>query len=208
MQRVVQASAAIVRERPWTVLMMYLVASAPLYFVVSRMALYTPFAIGPTAVDAWIPLLPWTAFPYLTYFLLLPSIVWFGTGRPGLDRVFLTGMACIFCNLSVNVLLPTEVSPRLGPEVAPGTLLALILAQDGTLCALPSGHVSLPVALAVSARAVGWRVWPVYAVWAAVLFVCTLTTGQHYSPDPVAGALFGFGVAVMAGSWLDRHLPA
>lgn len=106
-------------------------------------------------------------------------------------------------NAIVYILFPTALAARTPAPL--GTLLAAIQAMDTTLCALPSGHVSLPTALAASAWVAaadhgGYRRWwrwvaTVFGVWAVLLGASTLLTRQHYAVDALAGAVFGAAVA-------------
>lgn len=182
---------AFAHRRPWGWLLGYLVVTAALYQLAIRVPLYPAIIVAPTPLDALIPLVPWTAAPYLTYFALMPSFVWLARAHPERGALLVAAGLVVVGNLSLNILVPTELAHPLTPERAGGWLLERIVAGDTPRAALPSGHLALPLSLAVLAfrRGVSGR-W-VYVPWTMVMGVCILTTKQHYVPDAVGALAWG-----------------
>ena len=180
--------------------------AATLYAAAAHNPLVEPVVVAPSAFDAAVPFLPWAAWPYVTYLLLLPSLVLLALRLPAFERVVATAMSTALANAMVYLVWPTRLDVR--TEAPGGTLLALIQQLDTTLCAIPSGHVSLPMAITTAAlvvsrdvRGVAARRWLMvssgFLVWTIVLAASTLLTKQHYLIDAVAGAMFGLLMGIM-----------
>jgi len=197
-RRALEAAIAWTTSHPWAWLAGYEVVTAALYQWVIRWPLYAPLRVEATAIDRVVPLVPATAWLYLSYFLLMPSFVWLLRRRPDRGGWLMAAGLVVVGNLAINVAVPTEIAEPLRSEDAGGWLLATIIAGDGPRAALPSGHVTLPVALAVLSFAgrMSWR-W-LYAAWAAMLGVVILTTKQHHFPDAIGGLVWGVVGAVLA----------
>lgn len=172
-------------------LLAYLVVTGALYQTAIRLPLYEPWLIAPTALDRHIPLVPWTAWPYMTYFALMPSFVVLARRHPERGALLMAAGLAVVGNLCVNHLAPTALAEPLALADAGDGLLARIVAGDTPRAALPSGHVALPVALAVLAfrgrLAARW----LYVPWAAMMAVVVLTTKQHVVADVAAGLAWG-----------------
>jgi membrane-associated phospholipid phosphatase len=193
-----------VREHPWRVLAASALLLAPLYGLASRPSFFRPYVIAAGAIDARVPLVPAAVIPYLTYFLLLPALV-LGTRRlAAFPRVFLAALACWTVNVALYFVCPTRLASR--PAAPAGTLLAILQRFDTPLCALPSGHVALPMAIAVAAllaarggaSARAWRrTAAVFFAWTLLLAASAWLTGQHYLVDLLAGFALGAVVALV-----------
>lgn len=192
------------KNHPWFFLAIHGVVSAALYSIAAHAPLGDPVVIGPGAVDGWIPFQPWAAWLYATYLLVLPAVVFAAGTLPGFWRVLLAGVSAALANALVYLAWPTKLDVR--TDAPAGTLLALIQRLDTTWCALPSGHVSLPMAIAVAsflaasqtrdATRQRWhRLSVCFFLWTIVLAASTLLTRQHYAVDAAAGAVFGAIVA-------------
>lgn len=194
-----------VQRYAWWLLAAHGLTAAALYTLAAHYPIREPWTVPPSTLDARIPMITGFAWVYATYVLLLPVLVLFARRRPGFARVFVTGMACALTNALVYILFPTSLAERV--DAPAGTLLAGIQALDTTLCALPSGHVALPVSLTAAAalQVRGDRAWAgwacVLAVWTVLLAASTLFTRQHYLVDVAAGAAFGMTVA-LAAAWI------
>jgi fatty acid desaturase len=190
------------RRHPWRVLAAYALLVGPLYALAARSPLLTPRVILPGALDRSIPLVPAATLPYLTYFLLLPALILLARRRPGFPRVFAAALACGTVNVVLYLAFPTRLAAR--PVAPAGSWLAILQRLDSPLCALPSGHVALPMAIAVaallaahrSASAGAWRrTAGLYFGWTLLLAAAALLTGQHYAVDLLAGVALGTVVA-------------
>jgi fatty acid desaturase/membrane-associated phospholipid phosphatase len=186
---------------------------SPLYALAARSPFVTPWVIAPASWDARIPLVPAAAIFYLTYFLLLPALIYHARRRPELPRVFATALVCGTLNVALYLAIPTRLAAR--PAAPAGTLLAILQRLDTPLCALPSGHVALPMSIAMAsllaargARAQAWRrTAAAFFTWTLLLAAAALLTGQHYFVDILAGLGLGTVVAVaMLGVTAKRPL--
>lgn len=186
-----QAFVTWAHRHPWWWLGLYLVGTAALYQFAIRVHLHGPIAIHPSALDEAIPVVPWSAWIYATYFLLMPSFVVLTRAHPERGRLLVTAGLCVVGNLTLNILIPTELAAPLTPETAGGGLLGQIVSGDTPRAALPSGHVALPLALAILA----WRhrlpYGAVYIPWLAAMSIVVLTTKQHYLVDVIGGLAWG-----------------
>lgn len=191
------------QRHPWWWLLAYLLVTAALYQLALRAPLYQPFIVEPSALDRLIPVVPWTAGPYLTYFLLMPSWVWLVRHHPERGRWLMAAGLVVLGNLLINNLVPTELAEPLRSSEVAGTLLATIIEGDAPRAVIPSGHLALPLALAIlSRRARVAHAW-IYVPWAAMMAVVILTTHQHYVIDAL-GALVWGGLAPLLTMRLCR----
>ena len=188
-----------------------------LYTLATRAPYRPPIAIEPSPIDGFIPLVPAAAFVYASYFLLLPALIATARRAPCFGDVFAVALGCGLGNVVLYNLVPTRIAARIAaPD---GSLLALIQQMDTTLCAIPSGHVSLAAAIAtaalLAARRHGdkttsrfwYRVAGAFAVWTVALAASTLLTKQHVVVDVVAGLTFGMGVALVGILMLRADVP-
>ncbi|MEP6692517.1 MAG: fatty acid desaturase [Gemmatimonadaceae bacterium] len=190
-----------VGRNPWRALFIATPFATAFYGLATRAPFRTPLAIHPTAFDAWLPLSPWTAWPYLSYYVLPLALIVLARRLGGFGRVLLAAFGSTAACIVINNVMPTRlVAP---PAAPPGSLLALLQWADTPLGAMPSGHVALPVAIAagcaLAARGGDGRAWrrlaAVYAAWSIILAAAALLTKQHYLPDVIAGVVVGIVVA-------------
>lgn len=204
-------AVALVGRHPWRFFGVYLLVTTALYQLALRAPWREPLVVPALSWDAAVPLLPWTAWPYGTYFALMPTWVVLSARRPALERgrLLLAAGLVLIGNLTIHNLVPTEVGRVLGASEAGGGLLSAIVTADTPRAALPSAHVSLPVTLAVlSFRAGLGRRWTgLFTAWAVMLSIVVLTTRQHVLLDALAGMTYGVVGATLAWSWLrpDDH---
>jgi membrane-associated phospholipid phosphatase len=200
---------AFIRHHPWITVAVSGTLAGTMYTVAAHAPLAEPIVISPAAIDARVPFLPWAAWLYATYLLVLPTLVLLASRLAAFERVLTAAMTTALSNAAIYIAWPTRLDMR--TEAPAGTLLALIQQLDTTLCALPSGHVSLPMAITTAALLVSLGVnrpaarrWQLlstaFFVWTIVLAVSTLLTRQHYVVDAAAGAAFGvlMGIFVAA----------
>jgi fatty acid desaturase len=186
-----------------------------LYSLAIHMPWRTPLPIAAGPVDAWMPFVPAAAYIYATYYVLLPALIVLAGRRRGFVTVYAATMGAGLANVLACILVPTTLSER--PDAPSGSLLSVIQALDTPLAALPSGHVVLPCAIAVSAWLVSrtnleaadrrfWRLMAaVFVAWTLLLAVAALLTKQHVALDVAAGLLVG-GTAVLSLMWARRAL--
>ncbi len=186
---------AVPPSRPWLVLAIYLTVTGIFYGFVTHYPLAPIESIKPGQLDGGIPHLSFTVPLYLSYLLVMPALVAVGRDRVYLLPAFFAGalatIVCLFCHL----FHPSEV---VRPEVADGWL-AWLYRIDSPLAASPSGHVALPIAIAVALAGLRERISVLFIVWSGVLAVTVLTTGQHVVVDVGSGIAVGLtaGIATL-----------
>lgn len=192
----------------WLWLALYLAATGYAYSWVTRNPWREPWPIPTLSIDASFVMQPAWAIVYATYILLLPVLLYLRYGKPGFFRVLAAGILTQIGQLCIYGLFPTRIS--LVEAAPPGTLLSLIQALDTQLAAFPSGHVSMPMSLAVAAwiemrknhliaalspDTKAWlRTAWLYFVWTVLLALSTLFTKQHGWIDVWGGLIFGTAI--------------
>lgn len=200
---------ALLKRHPWIAISVSGTLAGAVYAAAAHNPLTEPVVIPPSAFDAWVPFVPWMAWPYATYLLLLPTLVLLTSRLAGFERVITAAMSTALANAAVYLIWPTSLDVR--TEAPAGTLLALIQQLDTTLCAIPSGHVSLPMAITTAALVVStdaggtaarrWRqVSCAFFWWTMLLAASTLLTKQHYVIDAATGAAFGLVVGIIVAT--------
>lgn len=154
------------------------------------------FGIG---LDQAIPLIPWTLTVYASLYVLtlLGSLL--------VDRTtFVRGLKTLLLVAAVSF-----ISFMLFPSAYPRPSLADVdsvfrptlewyYSNDPPLNTFPSLHVATAAVLAWMLRGVGrWQLW---ACWAFLIALSTLTTKQHFIADVVGGVV----VAAAAVAWVEQ----
>jgi fatty acid desaturase len=173
--------------RPWLLLAACLVVTGALYFFVTHLPLGPVTVVPAGALDRAVPLLPGTVPLYLSYLFAMPALVLLGRGRTWLLPAFFAGALAAGVCLVCHLLHPTAVA---WPP-AHDSWIAWLQRIDTPLAASPSGHVALPVAIAIVLLALRRRVGMLFAAWSALLMVTVLTTGQHRAADVAWGSAIG-----------------
>ena len=186
--------------------LIYTLLTGILYYHASNHPLYDPFVINKLAVDHMIPLIHQSVYVYFSYYFLLPVLILISRDKPGFSPVFYIAMACGLINVVIYNIFPTRLFERiLAPD---NTMLAYLQAKDSILCALPSGHVALPMSIALAAFMVScqkrladitlfWRKISVgYVIWFFLLALSTLFTKQHYFLDVLSGVVYSAVIVV------------
>lgn len=174
----------------WRWLAIYVTVSGALYFWVTHAPMAPVALLRPGPYDAFVPHVPASVPLYLSYALVMPSIVWFGRRSDWLLPAFFAGALAAGLCLVSHLFWPTAV---IRPPVATGWL-AWLYRIDTPLAASPCGHVALPVAVTVVLALLRVRAARYYAAWSVVLALTVLTTGQHLVTDMLVGAALGIGV--------------
>ncbi len=159
-----------------------------------------------TALDAYIPLVPAFAIPYL---LFLPYwVVAFLIAAWKMDdrmfRAFMVGsISAVGIATLVYFVFPTYTARRpVDTRQWGASLLKLIYNNDNVFNAFPSGHVLYTTLIALFGST--WRPnWNSVLNGSVVLVVlATLLTGQHHLVDPVGGIALGWG-GYRFGLWAE-----
>lgn len=174
-------------SRPWLLLVAYLIVTGAFYRFVTHVPLGPVAVVPASALDRATPVLPATVPLYLTYLLVMPVLVWLGRGRTWLLSAFFAGALATGLCLVCHLLHPTAV---VWPPAESGWI-AWLQRLDSPFAASPSGHVALPVAIAIVLLALRRRSALLFVAWSALLVATVLTTGQHRAADVAWGSLVG-----------------
>ena len=176
-----------------------------------------PHVLPLTAFDRAVPFVPWTVWLYgsitwacLLAWLTLPSR---SDGARLLTAIGLASLTCAAVFLLVPTSFPRELYPLLELEGATAREMTRLRAADSPSNCLPSLHVALAWAIALTwsdgfatnetkpALRVATR--GLALTWALMIGVTTLTTKQHFVVDVPTGAAVGLGAW-----WAARKLIA
>jgi membrane-associated phospholipid phosphatase len=154
-----------------------------------------------TSFDAGIPVWPWTAWVYISPYILGPLLV-ASCPRPLFVRLMARASVTLGISLVLFALVPTVVERPdifgLDPVLSVRLLHDIYAVDTPPRNAAPSGHVCVSILLAWCA----WRIRP--ATWwraattsyAVAVALSILPTGQHHVVDLVTGATLAGGVLV------------
>ncbi len=177
-------------------------AQCLVYFVLNHYTVIPARPLPLTAVDRWVPFLPWTLWPYLA--LLVAPVA---LALPIRDRdIFRRGLRAYLIAMGLTFLIflvcPTYYVRHELPldNVVHAAVHHWLITVDSPLCCFPSGHVVAPAVLCWSY----WRDGRPLGGWALALFpvlaLSILTTKQHYVWDLLGAFLVaGFGLGVARG---------
>jgi hypothetical protein len=191
------------RREKLLVSVLILSAVAAAFVVTARYASARSLAEPPwlvTPVDRAIPLVPWTVWIYVSWYVAPFSLLF--NGLREVRRVSVAVLVGFVTCVTAYAVFPIAiVRPPVPP--APGAslaLLRLLYAVDAPVNVLPSFHavVSLVVVDAMRARGLG----TVATLWALAVCVSCVTTGQHHILDVVAGLAVGAGAIRLSNATL------
>lgn len=158
------------------------------YFGTGHIPSLKAHRVPATALDHAVPLLPWTAYGYVSlYPLLVANLVYF-VPRPRALRPLLQAMTLANTLGGLVFVTYRTTVPRPPLPISRGSwLLGRIWQVDPPHNAVPSLHTTYSVLIAL----VHWR-WhsPYRAIvlpWCGLIIATTLTTKQHQVVDVVAG---------------------
>lgn len=174
-----------------------------LYMLTGRVHLGEPVLLPAWVVDRRIPFLSWTVWIYHTQFLFLLFTVWVLERAAIISRTFYRMAAASLISFIVFFVYPTTL-PR--PELIAGPFtrpaFTLLYSIDPPTNCLPSLHVALACLAALAVAEEKRRAGGLALVWAALISVSTLTTGQHVLIDVLAGlAVAGICRMLPDGLW-------
>jgi membrane-associated phospholipid phosphatase len=152
-----------------------------------------PSATLATSWDRFVPFVPWTVWPYLTFDLLYCASLFFNTSKEELDRHGLRLLAAQAICVAAFVAFPMRYAfvrpPTYGIN---GALFRLIDVFDRPFNQAPSLHIANLVIVWACLMRHARGLWS-FAVhgWMILIGVSTLTTYQHHLVDVPSGALVG-----------------
>jgi membrane-associated phospholipid phosphatase len=178
-----------------------------LYALSARLTHGEPTRLVESAIDSWIPFLPWTIWIYISDYPLLMLAILLPGDRRRSEAAYGLLLAALI-GFVIFTLWPTSII-RSSPSFAglTGLLWKLVYAIDTTTNACPSLHVANTC---IAGRALygeggAWRL--IAPVWAGAVILSTLTTKQHYFIDVPAGALVGIAcIAITRFGFTYREL--
>lgn len=173
----------------------YAVAYSILYLLPNLRPPIAPSMLPLSALDHWVPFLPWTFAIYVSDYIMILSVILLITQVDEFNsfarQVF---GVLLFCGV-IFLFFPTTYPRPVYPEVA-NPLVSFAMNLVGTFdtpnnC-FPSHHVAVTSIGAWCVRNRP-RLLKLYSFWAVAIFLSTLTTKQHYAVD----ILGGLGVAAV-----------
>ena len=192
------------KRLPW---LLALLAVQFLYFPINRgmqggVVLDTPW-------DAYIPLWPIWAIPYLSSILWWQGCFLWATCK--MDdkryRAFIVGtIAVMLTSYVVYILYPTYVvRPVVQGDTWSAGLIRLIYSNDRLNNAFPSGHTYTTMLIVFF-----WWDWRprlrwIWAAIAIIILLSTLFTAQHNLPDPVGGIVWAWMGYHFGMWWAERR---
>ena len=171
-----------------------------LYLVPNHLQLFPPRPLWWTAVDAWVPFLPWTVWIYFSDYLLVAVAFMLQNTWPEVWRYVKTYFALLVVGAVIHLTWPTvfprDAFPVDGASISARALATLRGVDAATSC-LPSMHEAGSYLAAFSL----WRHRPAlfggFLLWATAIAVSTLTTKQHYVVDLFAGLFLAMALALV-----------
>lgn len=165
-----------------------------------------------TAVDAWVPLLPWFVWIYLSPYVVAPVLV-VKAGGTVFRRLVRRGVIVIALQLAIFFVLPTIVErPSLlidaSSSLSERTLAWVYGVDTPARNAAPSGHVSMYFVLAWAASQSLGRLGLLAWVHFALVAVSIVLTKQHHVVDLVSGLALGAAVLAGVALWERGASPA
>ena len=185
--------------RKWTLVCGIAIPAAVIYVVINRWnssperAIY--FSIRPLDVVPWV-YQPWTSIPYSIGGILSVLAPFAGSrSRSDVTRAVCGFGLLLGISFLVYAFLPVTMErPDYSEQAVGSVVMRWIVAIDAPANCLPSLHTGFAVACAALVSRYRWPRFMVALFWvnAVVVMITTITTGQHYVVDLVAGVVAAF----------------
>ncbi len=177
-----------------------MVVAMSIYFLIANDG-RTDVMSTKTAVDAWVPLVPWFVWIYLSPYVVAPILV-VNAGGTVFRRLARRGVIVIALQLAIFFFLPTVVDrPTLlidaTSSLSERTLAWVYGVDTPSRNAAPSGQVSMYFVLAWAASQSLGRLGPLAWVHFSLVAISIVLTKQHHVIDLVTG--FALGALVLGG---------
>ncbi len=162
-----------------------------------------------TALDAYIPLVPIFAIPYLLFlpYWVMAFLVAAWKMDDRMFRAFMIGSigAASIATLIYFVFPTYTARPLIDASGWSASLLNLIYSNDNVFNAFPSGHALYTTLIALFGST--WQPkWSFILNGSVILVIlATLLTGQHHLVDPVGGIALGWA-GYRFGLWSEYGL--
>jgi hypothetical protein len=196
------------RCRPWhnaQVVLPLGVVQTSGYLWLNHVPLGPSHTLPMTAIDGWIPLWPWTVWPYLALVASEVVLPLFVRRREVFRRLLVAYALAMTTAFSFYLFWPTSYPRGSAPTDASWHSAAYrwLVAVDRPECCFPSGHIIVP---ALGCWAL-WRDGRRCGTWLLAAFaLCApsvLTTKQHYLWD-VFGGLAVAALSLAAARWICK----
>ncbi|MBC5830693.1 phosphatase PAP2 family protein [Vibrio metschnikovii] len=135
-------------------------------------------------------------------YLILGLLAW-GLDRNHGSQFFIIGMAAFAIELPIYWVVKNAVQRRRPQDYSP-CFTASITPSDRY--SLPSGHTAAAFLMATLIGQFYPSLYPAALIWAGLIGSSRIVLGVHFFTDVVAGALLGYGSAVIAMIILEGAL--
>lgn len=160
------------------------------YGFTNRFPVFTPRLLPATFIDDWMGFHPWTAWIYISDYVLifLPAILM--TDMGSLKRLLKAFFVNFVIHFPLFFLFPTTMTrPALDNDNLTNTVFNLVRMMDTPVNCFPSQHVSLCFVVAMGFWNYKRRLSEAMFIWATLISLSTLTTKQHYFWDVLGGLM-------------------
>jgi membrane-associated phospholipid phosphatase len=173
----------------------FFIACSVIYSLINEWAFHSPrtrYFRGPRGDFPGV-IQPWTAVVYVFGGYAAPHLPFFyNWAWPRLRFVLLSYGLSSLLMFAVFLVVPVGMHrpPYAGESFGERLMLAVFAADRETNC-FPSGHAMFAILSAILVAHGGAPRWARVGAWTLAVAICitTVTTGQHYYQDVVAGAL-------------------
>lgn len=159
-----------------------------------------------TDLDAYIPIVPEFAVPYLLFlpFWVIAFLVAAWKMNDRLFRALMIGsISTVAIATLTYFLFPTYTArPLVEAEDWAANLLNFIYGSDNVFNAFPSGHVLYTTLIALFGATWLPKWGPIFNGSIVLVILSTLLTGQHHLVDPIGGLALGWG-GYRFGLWVE-----
>ena len=171
------------------------------YGFTNRFPVFTPVVLPSTTLDDILGFHPWTAWIYMSDYLLIFLPVILVTRIPVMKRIVKGFLLDFMIHFPIFFFFPTTVSRVPLPEDGfTNQIFGFVRWIDQPINCFPSQHVSLCFVVAMSFWHYRKNISLLFFVWAILISISTMTTKQHVFADVVGG----IGVALIVWFFVFR----
>lgn len=183
---------AIDQRKKWPVFAFGYICFCILYTFTGNVHFRPPALLPVSPIDEAVPFIAWTVWIYISQFVFLFYCLWLLKYSMSISRAFYSMGLASLLSFIVFILYPT-LMPRVRMEASGLTAGAfeLLYWMDSPSNCFPSLHVALGFLVVSDVISEKRRMRWLTSVWAVLIWFSTMTTGQHYFVDVVAGLGMG-----------------
>ena len=177
------------------------------YLTAGNLHFFVPQTLPLTLVDREILFLDWTILIYFTQLLIICSPYLYRNDYRSMNETLYGMLIATFIAFIVFMLFPTTL-PRtdLNPSPNFAFMYSLMHSLDQPVNCFPSLHVALANLAWTSYLRLKNARYYITLVWASLITLSTMTTGQHYFLDVIAGYVLTCVSYFLARQWVDKAL--